>query len=162
TSVLETEDLIAETAAIVGISTNFSSGDDGDYTFFGIPQTVNAPADSPWATAIGGVSVALNADNSIAWQAGWGNNETLLAEGGFAWDPPLGFGFIGGSGGGISNCVTADDDGNCLEGFPKPWYQSKLPGKGRHMPDISWLADPFAGVAIAITVPGQVPSLVWQ
>jgi subtilase family serine protease len=162
TSVLETENLISETAAIVGISTNFSSGDDGDFTFFGIPQTVSAPADSPWATAVGGVSVALNADNSIAWQSGWGNNEVLLAEEGFVPDPPLSFGFIGGSGGGVSNCVTADSDGNCLAGFSKPWYQSKLAGKGRHLPDISWVADPFTGVVIAITVPGQVPSLVWQ
>ncbi len=76
---LDTENLISEIAAVSGISTNFSSGDDGDYSAFGIPATVNAPADSPWATAVGGVSLALNSDNSIAWQAGWGNNECLLA-----------------------------------------------------------------------------------
>jgi len=161
TSVLQTEDLISEIAAISGISTNFSSGDDGDYTFFGIPATVNAPADSPWATAIGGTSLALNADNSIAWQTGWGTNQVLLAEEGFVYDPPLSFGFIGGAGGGQSNCVTVDADFNCLAGFPKPAYQKGLPGKYRQLPDISWLADPYTGAAIAITVPGQLPSLVW-
>ena len=162
TSVLETENLISETAAIAGISTNFSSGDSGDYTFDGIPATVNAPADSPWATAVGGVTLALNSDNSIAWQAGWGNNEVLLTEEGTIFDPPLSFGFIGGSGGGPSNCVTADSNGNCLDGFAKPWFQSGLPGKYRQVPDIAWPADPFTGAVIAISVPTQVPALEWQ
>ena len=57
-SVLDTENLLAEIAAILGISTNFSSGDTGDYTLDGIPATVSAPADSPWATAVGGVTLA--------------------------------------------------------------------------------------------------------
>jgi subtilase family serine protease len=168
-SILETENLIAEIAAISGISTNFSSGDSGDYSFDFIPPTVSAPADSPWATAVGGVTLALNPDNSIAWQAGWGNNETLLAETGFVADPPSNdaFGFIGGAGGGPSNCVNQSFDPNtgietCLAGFPKPAYQSHLPGKYRQLPDVSWLADPFTGVAILISVPGNVPEQVWQ
>ena len=163
-SILSAENLIAETAAASGISTNFSSGDNGDFSNFGIPPTVSAPADSPWATAVGGVTLALNADNSIAWQAGWGNNETILAEEGFVSDPPSeeAFGFIGGAGGGPSNCASQDSSGNCLAGFPKPSYQKKLPGKYRQLPDISWLADPYTGVAILITVPGSVPAQVWQ
>ncbi|MGA9039588.1 MAG: S53 family peptidase [Terriglobales bacterium] len=164
TADLENENLINEIGAVSGISVNFSSGDDGDFSFFGIPATVSAPADSPWATAVGGVTLALNSDNSIAWQSGWGNNEVLLAEEGFVADPPASeaFGFIGGSGGGPSNCVTVDVDFNCLAGFPKPSYQKKLPGKYRQVPDIAWLADPFTGVAILISVPGQVPEQVWQ
>ena len=163
-SILETENLINETAAISGISANFSSGDGGDFSFDFVPPTVSAPADSPWATAVGGVTLALNSDNSIAWQAGWGNNETLLAETGFVADPPSSeaFGFIGGAGGGPSNCVTVDSNFNCLAGFAKPAYQKALAGKYRQLPDVSWLADPFTGAVIAITVPGQVPSLVWQ
>jgi subtilase family serine protease len=168
-NILETENLISEIAAISGISTNFSSGDSGDYSFDFIPPTVSAPADSPWATAVGGVTLALNPDNSIAWQAGWGNNETLLAEAGFVSDPPSeeAFGFIGGSGGGPSNCTSQTVDPNtgevtCLAGFPKPSYQKKLPGKYRQLPDVSWLADPFTGVAILISVPGNVPEQVWQ
>jgi subtilase family serine protease len=162
TSELLTENLINQIAAVAGISANFSSGDQGDYTFFGIPPTVSAPADSPYATAVGGVTLALNADNSIAWQAGWGNNETLLAEQGTVFDPPLFFGFIGGAGGGPSNCVFADVNFNCTGGFLKPSYQKKLPGKWRQVPDVSWLADPFTGGVIAISVPFQIPSLTWQ
>lgn len=161
-SVLATENLINEFAAISGISANFSSGDAGDFSFDFIPPTVSAPADSPWATAVGGVTLALNADNSIAWQAGWGTNQTLLAQTGTVFDPPLAFGFVGGSGGGPSNCAFQDAKFNCLAGFPKPSFQKKLPGKFRQLPDISWLADPYTGAVIAITIPNQVPALVWQ
>jgi len=166
-NILDTENLISEIAAISGISTNFSSGDSGDFSAGFIPPTVLAPADSPWATAIGGISLALNPDNSIAWQAGWGNNQTLLAETGFVADPPLAFGFTGGSGGGPANCVSKTYDPNtglpiCLAGFPKPAYQKKLPGKYRQLPDVSWLADPYTGAAILISVPGNVPEQVWQ
>src|SRR5437660_7052797 len=162
TSELLTENLINQIAAVAGISANFSSGDQGDFSFFGIPPTVSAPADSPYATAVGGVTLALNADNSIAWQAGWGNNETLLAEEGTVFDPPLFFGFIGGAGGGPSNCVFADVNFNCTGGFLKPSYQKGVPGKWRQVPDVSWLADPFTGGVIAISVPFQIPSLTWQ
>jgi len=116
----------------------------------GIPPTVFAPADSPWATAVGGVSLALNSDNSIAWQAGWGNDVSLLTSDGFVADPPIPFGFNGGSGGGPSGF------------FAKPAFQKGLPGKYRQLPDISWLADPFTGAAILISYPGQFPEQVWQ
>jgi subtilase family serine protease len=161
---MDNESLISEIAAVSGISTNFSTGDDGDYSVFGIPATVSSPADSPYATGVGGVALALNSDNSIAWQGGWGNNEVLLSEAGFISDPPSSeaFGFIGGAGGGASNCAFQDSNFNCLGGFPKPWFQKKLPGKTRQLPDVAWLADPFTGVAILISVPGQVPEQVWQ
>ncbi|MBZ5689242.1 MAG: S53 family peptidase [Acidobacteriia bacterium] len=163
TSELLTENMINQIAAVAGVSANFSSGDDGDFSFFGIPPTVSAPADSPYATAVGGVTLALNSDNSIAWQTGWGNNETLLVEEAFVFDPPLTFGFIGGSGGGVSNCVTYDPvTFACLTGFAKPAYQKKLPGKYRQLPDVSWLADPYTGGVIAISIPFQIPSLTWQ
>jgi subtilase family serine protease len=161
-SVLDTENLISEIAAVSGISTNFSSGDQGDFTAFGLPATVNAPADSPWATAVGGVSLALNSDNSIAWQSGWGNNQTLLAQTGEIYDPPSLLGFYGGAGGGPSTCAVQDSGGNCLSGFAKPAFQKGLPGKYRQVPDVAWLADPFTGVVIAISVPGQIPELSWQ
>jgi subtilase family serine protease len=160
-SLVENESLIAEIAAVSGISTNFSSGDYGDYSEFGA-QTVSAPADSPWATGVGGVSLALNPDQSIAWQAGWGNNETLLATFGVISDPPVPQEFNFGSGGGTSNCTVHGSNGNCLAGFPKPSFQKALPGKYRQVPDIAWLADPFTGAVIAISIPGQSPELVWE
>lgn len=166
-SYLDTENLIAEIAALSGISTNFSSGDFGDYVPALSAPTVSAPADSPWATAVGGVSLALNANDSIAWQAGWGTDITTVYTFGTVLDPPssgaLGFDF--GSGGGPSMCASQNDsEGNivCLGGFPKPAFQSKLPGKVRLVPDVSWLADPFTGVAIAISLPEQEPAQVWE
>jgi subtilase family serine protease len=158
---LDSENLISEIAAISGISTNFATADDGDFTALGLPATVAAPADSPWATAVGGVSLALNSDNSIAWEAGWGNNQTLTTEDGFIADPPEAFGFTGGAGGGQSTCAVQDSSGECLAGFPKPAFQKGLPGKYRQLPDVSWIADPYTGVAILISQPGQTPEQVW-
>jgi subtilase family serine protease len=149
TTELDNENLIAEIAATLGISANFSSGDEGDFTVEGIPATVSNPADGSYATAVGGVSLALNSDNSIAWQAGWGSDETLAVEPGLIFDPPLAFGFVYGSGGGPSGV------------FAKPSYQKGVPGAWRQLPDISWLADPFTGVVIAITEPGEFPPQVW-
>lgn len=150
-SVLITEDLISETAAVLGISANFSTGDDGDFTFdfpeFN-PPSVSAPADSPYATGIGGISLGLNDGKGISMQAGWGTNENLLSDEGYVPDPPAGDGYFNfGSGGGESGF------------FDKPWYQSKLKGGGRQLPDISWLADPFTGGYIAISEPFAIPEL---
>jgi|ERR1022692_2276648 subtilase family serine protease len=49
TAEMETESLISEMGAAVGISTNFATGDYGDYSALGSVATVSAPADSPWA-----------------------------------------------------------------------------------------------------------------
>jgi subtilase family serine protease len=161
---LENENIISEIGAAVGISMNFASGDDGSYVLDFFRQTVSAPADSPWSTAVGGVTLALNSDNSIAWQSGWGNQEGVLTEEGVVADPP-GSRFIGGSGGGASECVTKNTRFRppiCTGGFLKPSYQAGLRGKYRQLPDVSWLADPFTGAAILITVPGNFPEQVWQ
>jgi subtilase family serine protease len=161
---LENENLISEVGAAAGISMNFASGDAGSYVLDFLRETVSAPADSPWSTAVGGISLALNPDNSIAWQSGWGNQEGVLAEEGAVADPP-GSRFIGGSGGGISECVTKNTRFRppiCIGGFLKPPYQAALHGKYRKLPDVSWLADPFTGAAILITVPGHLPEQVWQ
>ena len=164
TTELDTENLISELGASVGISFNFASGDYGDYQLQTIRRTVSAPADSPWSTAVGGVSLALNSDNSIAWQSGWGNNGTLLTEEGAVYNPPQS-GFFGGAGGGESECVTKNTRFRppvCTGGFSKPAFQKAVKGKYRQLPDVSWLADPYTGVAILISVPGQIPEQVWQ
>jgi len=164
---LDTESLISEIGAAAGISFNFASGDDGNYALTDdvFLPTVNAPADSPWSTAVGGVTLALNSDNSIAWQAGWGNNVNVVAAKGIVADPPVGE-FYAGSGGGPSNCVTKHTEFRrpiCTGGFPKPSYQKgSVPGKYRQLPDISWLADPFTGAVILISIPGQLPEQVFQ
>jgi subtilase family serine protease len=157
---LDNGNLLSEMAATLGISTNFSSGDAGDYTnAFGF-ATVSYPADLPYATALGGATLSLNADNSINWQDGWGNNEIILAEDGVIPDPPYSVGFYGGAGGGPSMCAV-QSGGYCVSGFPKPAYQKKLAGTVRQLPDISWLADPFTGVVVYISEAGQYPPQIW-
>lgn len=152
---LDQWNLINEVGVALGISSHFPTGDIGDFTFdstFASP-TVSAPADSPYATAIGGVSLALNSNDTIDWQAGWGNNFSYLAYFSFyplqqeyVPDPPTGF-FNGGSGGGPSAF------------FSKPSFQHKLAGTQRLLPDISWLADPYTP---GVVVMAQEYGLVWQ
>jgi subtilase family serine protease len=140
--ILEQSSLISELAAVSGISTNYATGDEGDDTVYGIPPTVSTPADSPYSTGVGGVSLATNSDNTMAWQSGWGTNATGIVAppfaGGYVADPPLNFGFQFGSGGGASGF------------FLKPSFQKKVSGKWRELPDISWLADPYTGAEIVL------------
>lgn len=130
------------TAASQGISVNYSSGDDGDFFVVEGATDVSYPASSPYATGVGGTSLALNKNGSMAFQTGWGNNYSRI---GNATDasgyntpviPPLELGFIFGAGGGTSAV------------YPMPRYQKQggLRGKFRMVPDISYLADPYTGV----------------
>ncbi len=149
---LNKENLISEIAAIAGVATNFASGDAGSYLTYHIPLTVSVPADLPYATGVGGVTLALNSDSSIAFQTGWETHESILMDGGVIYDPAESYdfyGFGGGSGGGPSAF------------FAKPTYQSAVPGKYRQVPDIAWLADPFTGGIVVISQPGQLPLQVW-
>lgn len=147
---LEQTNLIIKLAAVTGISANFSSGDSGDYTD-GLPEfapAVSYPASSPYGTAVGGTTLALNTGNTIRWQAGWGTNANPLDGAGFVSDPPASF-FQFGSGGGPSSF------------YAKPPFQSKLPGSARLLPDISWIGDPYTGVVIALSEDDIYPPLEW-
>ncbi|HUX73249.1 MAG TPA: S53 family peptidase [Steroidobacteraceae bacterium] len=142
-SLLNEYNQLARYAASRGISVNFSSGDGGDSNPSGITAGlilpgVSAPADAPWATAVGGTSLALDSNGKLAFQTAWGTNITKIAAptslGSPPLDPPLNEGFLYGSGGGTSGF------------FAKPEFQDELRGSGRHVPDIAWLADPYTGV----------------
>jgi subtilase family serine protease len=149
---LSKENLISEIAAVLGIATNFASGDSATYLTDHIPLTVSVPADLPYATGVGGVSLALNSDNSIAFQTGWESQVSVLVDAGVIYDPPrpLNFyGFDGGAGGGPSAF------------FAKPPFQKGVPGKYRQVPDVSWLADPFTGGVVLISEPTQLPEQIW-
>jgi subtilase family serine protease len=139
---------ILEAAAVQGIDVNFSSGDSGDFAAAVGFKTVGFPGSSPFATSIGGTSLALNPDNSISFQTGWGTNLTEIADtiasGSPPVVPPLQLGFQFGAGGGAS--LT----------FAKPSFQSGLPGSVRLVPDISMLADPYTGVEIIESFNGQL------
>ena len=141
---------ILEEAAAQGIDVNFSSGDSGDFSGAVGFKTVGFPGSSPFATSIGGTSMALNPDNTIAFQTGWGNNlirvVNSVARDGNAnpTNPPGPVIFNGGAGGGTS--LT----------FAKPDFQASLPGTMRQVPDVSMLADPYTGAEFIETIGGQL------
>jgi subtilase family serine protease len=86
----------------------------------------------------------------VQFQAGWGTNETELAYEGYVSDTTYGFGFIYGSGGGTSTVFAA------------PQFQKSLKSAYRQEPDIAWLADPFTGAIVTLSVPGAVPIVQQQ
>ena len=139
-------DALNAQAAALGVSVNFSTGDNGDFYRAVGAYTVSVPSDSPHATAVGGVSVFLNADYSIKFQTGWGTTITRIAKPNGTNPPEVppvcastlqpGQCFYYGGGGGMSQF------------FAKPSYQSGLPGTGRQQPDVSLTADPYTGVTI--------------
>jgi subtilase family serine protease len=151
-------DQILEMAAGTGISVLFSSGDNGD-EFTTIDRVAaDYPATSPYATAVGGTSLAINSSRARSGEWGWSTarsflcNSTYVTLGGCSksqegtWlpiDPAL----DGGSGGGTS------------VNYPQPSYQagvvpdslSEAAGSGGPMrvePDISMDADPATGELI--------------
>jgi subtilase family serine protease len=140
------ENLVNELAAAFGISANFSTGDDGDFSDAIGFTAVSMPASSPYATAIGGTSLFLNHNKTMNFQTGWGLNETRIANPSPnpPTIPPLEFGFIFGAGGGTSVV------------WHKPPFQKSLKGAWRKLPDISMDADPETGFEIVIT-PDAVP-----
>jgi subtilase family serine protease len=147
---------ILQMAAAQGVDVNFATGDYGDETPRVGFVSVDFPASSPFATGVGGTSLALNPGNSIMFETGWGNNITEIADtspsGGAVADdgppviPPLNEGLVFGAGGGTS--LT----------FAQPSFQNGyVPNTGKRMvPDIAWLADPYTGVEIIQTIGGQL------
>jgi len=132
---------VLETGAAAGISFQFSSGDGGDLGLGTPVGAVGVPANSPYATAVGGTSVLNNPYGKGQIVTGWGNNIVYLVDG-TVLDPLQGY-YFGGSGGGQSQY------------FAKPKWQSALPGSWRQVPDVSALADPFTGFPLIITQDAQ-------
>jgi subtilase family serine protease len=141
--VFNRDNRILEMAAVKGIDVNFATGDEGDFANQVGFRTVGFPASSPFATGIGGTSLALNPDNTMAEQTGWGTNLTLIAyldsDNNPPAIPPTHYGFQFGAGGGTSMI------------YAKPSFQSGLSGNMRMVPDVSFLADPYTGVEIIQT-----------
>ena len=138
-------DSILQEIGAAGISVDFSTGDSGDNSsqLGGLYTSTGWPASSPFATGIGGVSVALDQNKHIAWQTSWGTELTEIVDTVALGSPPLDIpnneGFDAGGTGGFSDT------------YPKPFWQFGVPGDRRGTPDISWVADPFTGVEIIYT-----------
>ncbi|MBS2534115.1 cell wall-binding repeat-containing protein [Catenulispora sp. NF23] len=121
-------DRIFQKGALEGIGFDFSTGDCGD------DDPANAagggancapdsarkqtewPVSSSWVTAVGGTTLATDAQGDYAWEATMGDHVGAAKQGDAAWGPVKGqkvpFSFYFGGGGGTSEDVA------------QPWYQS--------------------------------------
>lgn len=130
---------VFEQGAAQGIGFFFSSGDSGDELARTGQVQTDYPASDPYATAVGGTSLAVNRSSGYQWEAGWGTNKYTLDSSGKSWDP---LGFIYGAGGGFSHL------------FNRPGYQVGVVNRsqpGRAVPDVSMDADPTTGMLIGET-----------
>jgi subtilase family serine protease len=137
---------IATQAAIEGIGLYFSSGDSGDEAANLGQPSPDFSASSPWVTAVGGTSMAVDAKGRRQFETGWETGKSTLTDG--AYDKPA---FNGGAGGGTSRL------------FREPFYQKGIVPdalakqnqtggqRGRVVPDVSALADPNTGFLIGQT-----------
>ena len=144
------ENLISEIAALEGIDANYPEGVGGGSFYFQDPV---APADGPYATGIGGITLALDGDDSVEFETAWEDHVSeVLAQGAIS-DPafvPIPGGYIYGAVGGHSAY------------FAKPAFQSAaVTGTKRGEPDFSWLADPYTGLLTVATTSTQEPPQAW-
>jgi subtilase family serine protease len=151
------EDQTLMQAAIEGIEVGFSTGDCGaelPTTSCGASDTSSEPqadwpASDPWATAVGGTSLAIGEYGQAEWNTAWGTDR--FADEGTSWSES---GWYFGGGGGTSGIFT------------QPWYQrgvvptslaTTLPTgaaasqRMRVIPDVSMDADPFTGFLVGAT-----------
>ena len=151
-------------AAGTGVGVQFSSGDEGDNFIVTGEQQPSFPGTSPYATAVGGTSVEIGAQNNRLGEVGWSTGiSTLcteelanLAEPGCEksevgqWLPPAPGEYDYGGGGGTTNQ------------YAEPWYQQPVvpaelaakAGTGvpnRVVPDISMEGDPSTGMLVGET-----------
>jgi subtilase family serine protease len=142
-------DTILQAIGAAGISVNFSTGDYGDNAKLlgGLYTSTGWPASSPFATGVGGVSVALDSNKHIAWQTSWGTELTEIADKVSLGSPPI----DAANPGPFNEGFDAGGTGGFSDAYPKPSWQSGVPGNRRGTPDISWVADPFTGVEIIFT-----------
>jgi subtilase family serine protease len=127
--------VLAQQAALQGITVNFSSGDDGDELAATGTKSADFSASDPFVTAVGGTAIAINANNAMTFATGWGTEKGVLSTDGKSWTTPA---FTSGSGGGFSTL------------FERPSYQNGVvpatAPAGRAVPDIAMLADPTTGM----------------
>jgi subtilase family serine protease len=149
-------------AAGTGVGVQFSAGDEGDNFIVSGKQQPSFPATSPYATAVGGTSVEIGAQNNRLGEVGWSTGISALCteelvEIGLCdaseleqWEPEAPGEYDYGGGGGTTNQ------------YPEPWYQegvvpAELTAKAgtgvpnRVLPDISMEGDPSTGMLVGET-----------
>jgi subtilase family serine protease len=154
--------LVFQAGAAEGIGFFFSSGDNGyespEQDPYSAQIQADWPASSPWATAVGGTSLAIGPHDNYEFETAWGTLLDPLAESltSWAYTPPGLYPeyYDGSSGGGVSTV------------YRQPFYQrgvvpyslaTKLPDGTtsptpmRVEPDVSALADPSTGMLVGQT-----------
>ena len=126
---------IIRRAAVSGIDVDVSTGDSGDFGLGRPEGAASIPADSPYATGVGGTSLGVPSDGGPV-ETAWGTDMTAIGDINGISIPPDFEGFVQGGGGGESNYLQ------------KPGWQRTLIGTGRLLPDVSAVADPFTGAII--------------
>ena len=105
----------------------------------GIKQ-VDSSASNPYATAVGGTSLAIGAKGQYKFETGWGTNLWSLTPNRKSWIDPE---FHGGGGGGFSVL------------FNRPATRTvsslRLPIRPRGLPDVAMDADPNTGMLLGLT-----------
>lgn len=142
-------DQVFQLGAVEGIGFYFSSGDAGDNVASTGVKQADTPGNSPWATSVGGTSLAVGKNDKYQWETGWGTERAPLSADGKTWT-----GFPGpytsGAGGGTSKL------------YDQPFYQrGVVPDslalanggtvKQRVEPDIAAVADPNTGFLVGQT-----------
>jgi subtilase family serine protease len=149
-------------AAGTGVGVQFSAGDEGDNFIVSGEQQPSFPATSPYATAIGGTSVQIGAQNNRLGETGWSTGISALCTEELVelelcepselnkWEPEAPGEYDYGGGGGTS------------AQYAEPWYQEgivpeELAGRlgtgtlNRVVPDISMEGDPSTGMLVGET-----------
>lgn len=139
-------DAIFQQGAVEGIGFYFSSGDNGDELANTGTVQADAPANSPWVTAVGGTSLAVGKSDNYKWETSWGTTKSLLSADGTSWASLPGTYSYGG-GGGTSKI------------YDQPFYQRGVvpdslalanggTTKQRVIPDVSAVGDPQTGFLV--------------
>lgn len=161
-------DQAAMAGAAQGVTTLFSSGDDGDLAALNGVASGAWPSTSAWVTGVGGTTLKIDDSSGDKSEYGWGNyraflndvtvkSKTLIEDSGVATVTNFGYtyddySFYAGSGGGIS----------LLEAQPSyqagivPYalattlnlastYTEPLPNPMRVSPDVAMVGDPYTG-----------------
>ncbi len=127
-------------AALQGIGFYIASGDNGDELLSTGLKQVDSSSSNPYATAVGGTSIAIGRKGQYKFETGWGTRLWSLSPNGKSWIDPQ---FHGGGGGGFSAL------------FNRPTYQNGVvpvgSPAGRGVPDVAMDADPTTGMLLGLT-----------
>ncbi|MFC0430881.1 protease pro-enzyme activation domain-containing protein [Kutzneria buriramensis] len=131
-------------AAGEGVGMYFASGD---------RPGVDVPSSDPYATAVGGTTLGLDAKTNRLFETGWSDDVHIVNGDGTYTDRGIG----AAAGGGASLLWKEPDYQRKVvpDSMTSPGAGNQSPGPSRVVPDIGALADPTTGMAVATTEPGK-------